>query len=400
MGLMVILAGVLWIVGSLFVPETYAPVLLRRRAAELSKRTGQVYKTRIDIEKGEISAAKTLSIALGRPFVLLFMEPIVLILSIYMSIVYGTLYLLFGAFPIVFQVERGWSEGVGGLAFLGVAVGMVIAIAIGGKLNTFYVEAGVKNGGVSPPEARLLGCMIGAVAFPIGMFWFAWTTSPSVHWISPILAGVPFGFGLNLMFLGITNYLIDAYTIFAASVLAANTVLRSLFGAAFPLFTRDMYSSLGTQWASSVPAFLALSMLPAPFIIYKYGAQIRQRCVYASEAEKAMAALRSKAAQNEIQSVQTSRAHSVDSENSGRRGSTATEPDTYEPIRIRSRGQATSAVADPARLLRTTSRAESMGEAVPYEANPYDIDRVNTTTSVAGIENFDLRKVLTNRSQR
>lgn len=399
MGLMVILAGCLWFIGSLFVPETYAPVLLRRRAAELSKRSGKVYKTKVDIEKGDISTTKTLTIALGRPFVLLFMEPIVLILAIYMSIIYGTLYLLFGAFPIVFQVERGWSQGVGGLAFLGVAAGMVAAIAIGGQLNKLYVKAGVKNGGVSPPEARLIGCMLGAVAFPVGMFWFAWTSYPSVHWISPVLAGVPFGFGLNLMFLGITNYLIDAYTIFAASVLAANTVLRSLFGAAFPLFTDAMYTKLGTQWASSVPAFLALVMLPAPFILYKYGAQIRSKCVYASEAEKAMAALRIKAAQTGMDSEQPSRLQSVDSETSDETETTATEPGTYKAMRTTSRARAPSNVADPARLLRTTSRAESLGEAVAYEANPYDIDRVNTNASVTGIQ-LDLKRVWTNKSQK
>lgn len=397
MGLMVILAGLLWILGTLFVPETYAPVLLRKRAAALSKRSGMLYKTKVDIEKGDVSAAATLRIALGRPFVLLFMEPIVLILSIYMSIVYGTLYLLFGAFPIVFQIERGWSEGVGGLAFLGVALGMVIAIAIGGKLNDFYVRAGAKNGGIPPPEARLLGCMMGGIAFPIGMFWFAWTSYPSIHWISPILAGVPFGFGLNLMFLGITNYLIDAYTIFAASVLAANTVLRSLFGAAFPLFTRDMYASLGTQWASSVPAFLALAMLPAPFVLYRYGAQIRSRCVYASEAEKTMATLRTRAAQPEVESDGPSRLQSIGSEKSEETDTTASEPHTHESIKSPGRLRATSTAADPARLLRTTSRAESMGEASAYEANPYDIDRVNTNASVAGV---DLKRVWTNKSHK
>lgn len=254
MGLMTILAGALWVAGTLFVPETYAPVLLRKRAAELSKRTGKVYKTKIDIEKGEISVVKTLKIALVRPWLLLFMEPIVLILSIWLGIVYGTLYLLFGAFPVVFQLERGWSEGIGGLAFLGVALGMITAIAMGGIFQKQYEKAAARNGGVAPPEARLIGAMIGGIAIPIGMFWFAWTSYPSVHYMSPIAAGVPFGFGLTLIFLGITNYLIDAYTIFAASVLAANTVLRSLFGAAFPLFTRDMYNNLGEYSPHSVPA--------------------------------------------------------------------------------------------------------------------------------------------------
>lgn len=398
MGLMAILSGVLWVLGSIFVPETYAPVLLRKRATELSKRTGKIYKTSVDIEKGEISATKILSIALIRPWILLFREPIVLILSIYMAIVYGTLYLLFGAFPVVFQLERGWSPGIGGLAFLGVLFGMIAAIAFGGVLNKWYMNAAAKHGGVAPPEARLPGCMIGGVAVVIGMFWFAWTTYPSVHWIVPIMAGAPFGFGLTLLFLQIVNYLVDTYTIFAASVLAANTMFRSLFGAAFPLFTRDMYERLGTQWASSVPAFLALALVPAPFILYKYGAAIRSKCVYAAESEKAMAAMRKQAAQaqagTKVQTIRTS----TESSRSQTTDATTVDKFDVEPIKASKSGHRStpSNAVDPQRLLRTTSRAETLGEAAAYEASPYDIDRVNTNASVAGV---DLKRVKTNRSE-
>jgi len=82
--------------------------------------------------------------------------------------------------------------------------------------------------------------------------------------MASIAAGAPFGFGMILVFLGVMNYLIDAYTIYAASALAANSVLRSLFGMAFPLFTSYMYANLGIHWASCIPAFLALMCLPMP----------------------------------------------------------------------------------------------------------------------------------------
>lgn len=84
--------------------------------------------------------------------------------------------------------------------------------------------------------------------------------------------------------MSIFGYLIDAYTVYAASVLAANSVLRSLFGFGFPLFTSYMYDSLGIHWASSIPAFLALACVPAPFLFYKYGSQIRQKQKYSREA--------------------------------------------------------------------------------------------------------------------
>jgi hypothetical protein len=204
-----------------------------------------------------------------------------------MAIVYGTLYMLFGAFPICFQEARGWSEGIGGLAFLGVTIGMLFAIMLVPLGNKRYVQAASRHGGVAPPEARLIPAMAGAIAIPVGLFWFAWTNYPSIHWISSIMAGAPFGFGMVLVFLAVTNYLIDAYGLFAASVLAANSVLRYLFGFAFPLFTKYMYQNLGIHWASSVPAFLAAACLPAPFLLYKYGAVIQARCPYTVQSESA-----------------------------------------------------------------------------------------------------------------
>lgn len=120
------------------------------------------------------------------------------------------------------------------------------------------------------------------------MFWFAWTNYPSIHWIVSIIGTAPFGFGMVLVFLSCMNYLIDSYTVYAASVLAANSVLRSLFGAAFPLFTTQMYSRLGIHWASSIPAFLALACLPFPFIFYKVGERIRMKCKYAADAHRIM----------------------------------------------------------------------------------------------------------------
>src|SRR5690349_23824873 len=112
MGFLAIFSGVLWILGSILVPETYAPVLLRHRAAKLSKITGKVYVSRMDQERGRPTLFESLKTALSRPWILLFKEPIVFLLSIYMAIIYGTLYMLFAAYPIVYQQNRGWNHGV------------------------------------------------------------------------------------------------------------------------------------------------------------------------------------------------------------------------------------------------------------------------------------------------
>lgn len=297
-GLMAIFTGALWIIGTLTIPETYTPVILRRRAAKLSKMTGKVYKSKMEIDQGAKSIKQEFKTALSRPWILLFREPIVFLLSIYMAIIYGTLYMMFAAFPIVYQQGRGWSPGIGGLSFIGVMVGELTAVAYSIWDNKRYEKVEARHHGNAPPEARLPPAMLGSVFLPLGLFWFAWTNYPSIHWSVSIIATAPFGFGMVLVFLSTMNYLIDAYVIYAASVLAASSVLRSLFGAAFPLFTTYMYQNLGIHWASSVPAFLALACVPFPFLFYKYGKPIRTSCKFAAQAAEVLAQIKGNGGNN------------------------------------------------------------------------------------------------------
>ena len=140
-GLMAIFTGALWLIGTLTIPETYSPVILRKRAGELSKQTGKVYKSKMEIEQGVITAGQEFKTALVRPWILLFTEPIVLMLSIYMAIIYGTLYMLFSAFPIVYQQNRGWSPGIGGLSFLGVSFPVPFGYVRKGVARSFSSDA-------------------------------------------------------------------------------------------------------------------------------------------------------------------------------------------------------------------------------------------------------------------
>ncbi|CAH0025068.1 unnamed protein product [Clonostachys rhizophaga] len=291
LGFLGALTGFFWILGCLLVPETYAVVLLRRRAEKLSNITGKAYMSRKDAETGEVSVQSALGTALSRPWILLVKEPIVLLLSLYMAIIYGTLYLFFAAFPIVYQQYRGWDQAIGSLPFLGLLIGMIVAIIYLIPENKRYIRVVERNHGLAPPEARLLPALVGSIPLPIGLFWFAWTNGPEIHWFASVAAGIPFGFGMVLVFLSVMNYLVDAYTIFAASVLGANTFLRSIFGAVFPIIATYMYNNLGIHWASTVLAFLSLACVPFPFLFYRYGSKIRQKCAYAAEAAAHMKGL-------------------------------------------------------------------------------------------------------------
>lgn len=377
LGLLAAFTGVIWLVITFCLPETYAPVLLRRRAEKLSEMTGKIYQSRLDIDRGGMSTVQILKTSLSRPWILLSHEPIVLLSSIYMAIIYGTLYMLFAAYPIVFQEVRGWSQGIGGLAFVGVLVGMMIAFTYTLIDNLKYTKLAHQTTGRLPPEMRLPIGIVGAIALPIGLFWFAWTNSPSIHWLCSVAAGAPFGFGMVLVFLGVMNYLVDSYTIFAASVLAANSALRSLFGAIFPLFTTYMYHNLGIHWATCIPAFLSVACIPFPIIFYVYGPRIRKRCTYSAEADAFMERLTMKH-QAEIQHdgpVNEKITTSNDTENYSDSGSSG---DSDSDI-------AASLSTVPSSRRMTRSRAGSHASrqtiATQYEENPYNIDRVNTRHS-------------------
>ncbi|KAI4260309.1 MAG: hypothetical protein L6R42_004116 [Xanthoria sp. 1 TBL-2021] len=265
--LVLIIAGAVYLAMFLCLPETYQPKLLRdKQRAQGSK-----------VERKDIKSE--LYTNLTRPWMMLFQEPILFSLSLYMALIYGILYLDFTAYPFVYGQSRGWSSGIAGLSFLGIAVGMAIATVSSGYINRIHGHYVHKLGGPHP-EARLPHLIILSWLIPLGLFWFAWTASPPTHWISGIIAGVPFGLGLVPLFLGITSYLTDCYGKYSASALAANAVLRSLFGAAFPLFSRQMYERLGTAWATSLLGFLALSMTPLPWVFYRFGPNLRALSKY------------------------------------------------------------------------------------------------------------------------
>lgn len=88
---------------------------------------------------------------------------------------------------------------------------------------------------------------------------------------------VPFSFGMMGIFLPIQTYLIDCYTVYAASAIACLTASRSLFGAFLPLAGPAMYETLGLGWGNSLLGFIALIGVPIPLFFVKYGKTIREK---------------------------------------------------------------------------------------------------------------------------
>ncbi|KAJ5230394.1 hypothetical protein N7489_011102 [Penicillium chrysogenum] len=269
-----------------FVPETYHPVLLRRKAQKLRQETGDD-RWKAPIEKLQRSVARTVMNSMYRPILLLTLEPMCLCLCIFSAILLGILYLFFGAFQLVFSEVYGLVIWQRGLCFLGLFVGMVIAILSDpiwrrnyARLERNHEKATDKLDDFQP-EWRLPPAILGGPLVTIGLFIFAWTIYPNVHWIAPIIGSAVFGAGTILVYSGVFTFLVDAYPTFAASALAANSFTRSSFGGIFPLFGMQMYNNLGYHWATSLLAFLTLVMTPFPYLFFRYGSWIRSKSRFA-----------------------------------------------------------------------------------------------------------------------
>ena len=195
----------------IFMEETYAPIVLVNKASELRRRT-QNWGIHAKQEEIEVDLRELITKNFTRPIRILISEPIVLLLTIYMSFIYGLLYLFLTAYPIVFQGIHGMNPGVGGLPYFGMVTGELLAGAYIVFTQGAYQKKLKANNNVPIPEWRLPPVMIGGVSFAIGLFWFGWTGyTDNIHWIVPTLSGLFSGFGLLAIFLQSLNYIIDAY---------------------------------------------------------------------------------------------------------------------------------------------------------------------------------------------
>ncbi|CAK1357644.1 putative transporter mfs2 [Cercospora beticola] len=277
---MIIILGVAYLT-CLPMHETYKKTILQKRAKKLG------LKPPPGPNVFSIGYLKTLlMMTIGRPVTMIFTESIVFLFGVYNSFAFAILFSFFAAFPYTFTTVYNFNTWQNGLVFGSVGVGVIAGVAVSITCDRLiYLKkhkvAAAQGRPMLPPEERLYPGMIGAFALPIGLFWFAWTARSDVHWIVPILSGIPFALGNMALFLSSVLYLMDVYgPMNGASAMAANGLMRYTTGAVFPLFAVQMYERLGIDWATSLLGFICVAMLPIPFVFYKYGPQIRKRSRY------------------------------------------------------------------------------------------------------------------------
>ncbi|ANZ74078.1 BA75_00873T0 [Komagataella pastoris] len=274
--------GAAGFVSVFFYEETHHPIILVNKAVTLRRRTGN-WMIQAPHEEVTLSIKEICEKNITRPLKMLFTEPILLLISIYTAFIYGILYLFLTAYPLVFNKGYHMTEGVAELPYFGLIIGQLLGGAFLIWYEISYNRKIERLGIKRTPEARLVPSIVGGIAFPIGLLWFCWSGhyAHKVHWIVPTLSGLFSGFGLITIFNQCLNYLVDAYLVFAASAMAANTFLRSSFGACFPLFAGYMFEAMGINWAGLLIGLFAASLIPLPIIFYFYGERIRHKSKYA-----------------------------------------------------------------------------------------------------------------------
>lgn len=140
-----------------------------------------------------------------------------------------------------------------------------------------------KNNGVGEPEMKIPFMMYTMWTVPAGLIIYGFSAQYKVFWLVPNIGAFIFGFGMMTTFLTCQNFLVDTYSTYAASALAAVGFCRSLAGFGLPLAAGPLYDRLGYDYGNLLLAGIAaLVGLPAPFLFYKYGAWLRARSPYAA----------------------------------------------------------------------------------------------------------------------
>ncbi|KAB8225096.1 major facilitator superfamily domain-containing protein [Aspergillus novoparasiticus] len=153
-----IATGVVGVVGFAFIRETYVPVLLKQRQHHISREE-------ISGRNTSESLTTRLRLASVRPLQFFVTEYIIMLVAIYMTAVFGVLYILLSTYPKVWTQEYDESPGIGALNYISLGLGY--------------------SSSKGEPEFRVPPMFVGSVLIPIGMFWYGWSVQAHTHWIMP-----------------------------------------------------------------------------------------------------------------------------------------------------------------------------------------------------------------------
>ncbi|KAK0657945.1 polyamine transporter 1 [Cercophora newfieldiana] len=247
-----------------FLSETYGPVLLERKASKLRGRTGD--KAYFVLGRRHKSGRNMVKNEFFRPLKLLFTSPLLLILSFAVAVIFGFHQMIATTLAWIYQIRYEMRTGLSGLTYLGDGLGIILGALAVPAASDRYIAHKKKQNKPIKPEHRLWLIVPGTILTAVGLFWYGWAVQKDAHFLVPISGLVFFGFGVMAVLQSAAVYLVEAFPVHSASVLAGSYFLRSLFGALLPL-----------GWGNSLLGIVALMMLPGLTILVKLAEGMRHR---------------------------------------------------------------------------------------------------------------------------
>ncbi|KAI4781217.1 synaptic vesicle transporter [Aureobasidium sp. EXF-3400] len=259
-------------------PETFSPLLLEWRAQHLRELTGD---NRYQAEHESASSLGTRVLTnIYRPFSLAWSEPIIIIFSFYLVLLYFVLFTFLNGYTFIFTRTHNISNGLTFILWVAMLPGVFIAVAMIPWIYSLTVKAAGRaaaEGKQLQPEVSLYWSTISgaSILMPISLFWMAWTCYGDVNIWSPIMASFVFGYALVCIFTTSYMYIIFVYLQFAASALGFMTFARYIVSGALSPASVKMYENIGPHWSLTISAIVATLMAPVPFLLGRYGHKVR-----------------------------------------------------------------------------------------------------------------------------
>ena len=283
---------ILWIAGPVFIlmfllmPETSTPNILLRRAARLRKLTSDSrLMSQSEIDQSGLKPSKIALDAFIKPLEITIKDPAIAFVNLYTALVYGIYYSFFEVFPIVYPEYYGFSAGIIGVVFTCILVSCVIGVLIYCTYLYFYLIPDIMAHGLRAQEHRLQPALIAAFGPPIGLFIFAWTARPDIPWIASVIGITVYGASVFVVMQCIFVYVPMSYPQYAASLFAGNDFFRSALACGSILFARPLFLNLGVDKGVTLLACLSTLGIVGMFVLYFMGAKLRARSKFAIHEE-------------------------------------------------------------------------------------------------------------------
>jgi DHA1 family multidrug resistance protein-like MFS transporter len=277
------IAGPVFILMFLFLPETSTPNILLRRAKRLRALTDDTrLMSQSEIDQRGLKPSAVAIDALIKPLEITIKDPAVAFVNMYTALVYGIYYSFFEVFPLVYPVYYGFSLGIIGVVFLCILVACLLGVASYAAYLNWYLIPDIMKHGLRAQEHRLVPALLASFFPPIGLFLFAWTANPSIHWIAPTIGITIYGASVFVINQCIFVYIPLSYPQYAASLFAGNDFFRSALACGCIMFGRPLFINVGVSKGVTVLAGLSCMGIIGMFVLYYLGAKLRAKSKFAT----------------------------------------------------------------------------------------------------------------------